>query len=949
MKARLAAIPVLLLFVLGINAQEAPTQQRGFAPDKVFQVGEFDAVNTFNGNLAIHIPIGPSFPVNGTLSHGLTLFYNSKVWDWEADPENGGASAIPNRHSNAGMGWQVSVGRLEAPISTGNDSPNYVFEDSDGSQHGLNGQLHPGVDGTAGTSYTNDSSYIRASVSSGPSFVELPDGRFDYFDTTGRLTSSQDRFGNSFTITYNDSSAPSPCGPSDTAEWDIYDGQRHVYVCLADQIGYESTNYPSVYHGQFITKVVFPAPPGNGGQSAYVFGYAWHLVGEPCVSNDQAPKSIPMLSTLTLPDASQYVFTYNDSSPSGCSDSNGTLATMWLPTGALVSYVYDSYDEPVEVCSGGLSWFDQVLGVHSKTITGDKIPTAKWTYTQSNNKSTLHYDVRCPKVTVKPDGTEITTYDCKRPPPDSMVTTVTDQLGNVSEHYYSIWPGGADQLWSDLSCQTVSQSDGSVSENGVHDYEFGLPYTKDPTLQSGSFLLSTRTYTASGYASSPRLASRSQYVTYDLENLDGSLPRCISGTSWCTAINPRVSGERTRYFDGFGAEIDHADVTRDHFDGLGHYRHEVLGGSFSVGGADITTAWNQRDANVNPAQPHDGFIDSGTYPASFVMPSTSQPWVLDTLSSITHVEDNSTAIEHRCYDPATGFLRATRQLKQSTDTADATDLVTIRTSTAGNVTREDYYGGDISQNAPTAVTLCAFADTPGTTPEKTVNHTYTTGVLATSKYSGASFNSVNLTIDSQTGLPTQSQGTDGLATLFSYDTSYRLASIRPPGVAATNYSYTNRTGTGSFFVAASVDEKTTTVGAGTIEHIYQYDDLGRLWREKRQMPDNTWSLRETKRNENGWTISVSEWQTLSGTESTFTPSHLTTFGSFDPFGRVGLVTAPDTTTTETAYAGASSLTRTVHLVPGDTGVPTLETYDRQGRLLTTTTSTGGSSFSASYA
>src|SRR5258706_14604345 len=121
-------------------AQQAPTVEKGFAPDKVFHLGDFDSINTFNGNLAIHIPIGPTYPISSSLSYGLTLFYNSKVWDWE-DAGDGTAAAVPNRHSNVGMGWQISLARLESPLSHGNDTAAWLYEGADGSQQTLNGQL----------------------------------------------------------------------------------------------------------------------------------------------------------------------------------------------------------------------------------------------------------------------------------------------------------------------------------------------------------------------------------------------------------------------------------------------------------------------------------------------------------------------------------------------------------------------------------------------------------------------------------------------------------------------------------------------------------------------------------------------------------------------------------------------------------------------------------------
>ncbi|MEP7012660.1 MAG: hypothetical protein ABJC13_20240, partial [Acidobacteriota bacterium] len=40
------------------SAQEHPNVAKGFAPDKIFAVGEVDSVNAFNGNLLLTLPIG---------------------------------------------------------------------------------------------------------------------------------------------------------------------------------------------------------------------------------------------------------------------------------------------------------------------------------------------------------------------------------------------------------------------------------------------------------------------------------------------------------------------------------------------------------------------------------------------------------------------------------------------------------------------------------------------------------------------------------------------------------------------------------------------------------------------------------------------------------------------------------------------------------------------------
>jgi hypothetical protein len=76
---------VLLAGSVPAFAQQHPNVKRGFAVDQAYQTGEIDNVNVFNGNLVLNIPIGQRYQVNGALSYGLVLNYNSKVWDYQSD------------------------------------------------------------------------------------------------------------------------------------------------------------------------------------------------------------------------------------------------------------------------------------------------------------------------------------------------------------------------------------------------------------------------------------------------------------------------------------------------------------------------------------------------------------------------------------------------------------------------------------------------------------------------------------------------------------------------------------------------------------------------------------------------------------------------------------------------------------------------------------------------
>jgi len=67
-----------LFLVAPLRAQQQiPTFERGLQPDKLYHFAGIDNVNIFNGNLAIVLPIGMSYPADGGLSYQLTLSYNS--------------------------------------------------------------------------------------------------------------------------------------------------------------------------------------------------------------------------------------------------------------------------------------------------------------------------------------------------------------------------------------------------------------------------------------------------------------------------------------------------------------------------------------------------------------------------------------------------------------------------------------------------------------------------------------------------------------------------------------------------------------------------------------------------------------------------------------------------------------------------------------------------------
>ena len=65
------ALAALLLGAAAVplRAQQHPNLARGVSESS--SGGQLDAINEYNGNLTVRIPLGPSYPVGGRLSYGM--------------------------------------------------------------------------------------------------------------------------------------------------------------------------------------------------------------------------------------------------------------------------------------------------------------------------------------------------------------------------------------------------------------------------------------------------------------------------------------------------------------------------------------------------------------------------------------------------------------------------------------------------------------------------------------------------------------------------------------------------------------------------------------------------------------------------------------------------------------------------------------------------------------
>jgi len=937
----LLTLALSLAYALAAHAQTHPNLEKGFAADKMYQFGNIDHVNVFNGNLTLTIPVGGTTPVSDHLSLSLTLVYNTKLWTAISKTTNTGGlegSApfyTPERRSNAGFGWTVTLGRLIDPSETdiNNDVEHrFLYLSADGSDRLFYDTLHQGEQATTGVKYSRDNTYLRLSDGGSGKILEFPDGTIQEFQsysdnisntcssppcaafTRWRLTKMSDRFGNHIDIDY-----------STFAQWRITDQYNRLTVI---HFSTRASDVDAEYLQQ-ISSIDMPAPGGS--TASYLFGYdgGTDIQGHPtdkwvktgACSVPQHPATpvgyrLPLLKSLTLPDGTLYAFTYTgpiadtlDALPSNTfSCTAGGLASVTLPTKAKITYEYDVYDLPTNPCSDDP--ISESSGIRTRKVQDPFNPgnDQNWLY-EHENTVFLNGRVHCPDGDRDAGASEFTNT--------VTVSTSAEAVAQKTRYYFSVYHA---RLGPDSAGTTA------------HDY--GLPFSRLHPDASNTRFLSTETLNAAGGT------IRSSYLAYTTD----------PPSQFSDEFNARVTGSRTVFnddpvvVDGTATTVKYyTDSSFSDYDGVGHYRTTAVTGNLFGSSRTTTTAYNTVDPLVNPGALATGCYEACSNGVTFVKPPFDVSWVLNLYPTSTTTETGAPgtpAVQEACFDKTNGFLYGTRT-RGGTSRANS-DLLAIFASDsttaggmAGAVTSEKYYGGDLSPlTSSLTQALCdTVAGTPGPLGYD-IRHSYTFGVRKTSEYfkNGATvrFKFLDQDIDPGTGLTMHSRDTAGVDTAYNYDGSRRVSSVQTGADPVIHYTYTNATTA----AGANVTIDQTSAASGTPKASFDYDGLGRLVFQSRSLPagilggPTRWTRQKTVYDAMGRKTQVSEW------EESASPSHFMVSSGFDMFGRPGTITRPDSSTTTFAYFGVHQIDRTVHISTssGDTAAKTVEVYDLYGRL-----------------
>ncbi|HJQ40382.1 MAG TPA: RHS repeat-associated core domain-containing protein [Thermoanaerobaculia bacterium] len=363
---RIAFIAFVFWSASALAAGTEQIQATGFKADSALAVGEFDAVNIYNGNLTVTVPIGPVYKTNGLVRYQLTLHYQTNFWDfieystasspigvktpeafnpilWADPPATGGfAGSEPRPEGVAGVGWYLGLGDLIE--GQGSERfPGGAYRDETGAIHAFGEFMHVRSDNVSSAeSYTHDGSYLRKRrIDSKTQEIDFPDGtrkRFSCVDQCGNwdavwvLDWISDPLG--YVLRIERSPAVKPPASGEWV-WTLTEGRLQGgtmrYFAAADPLVDDRKHVLrfDVVNGwqTRLTSASMASPAGRDATATYLMTYdqkeilrppvvPWLGGGlkVPYISNNQANNrrtSVSLLQSVTLPaDAGKWKFEY---------------------------------------------------------------------------------------------------------------------------------------------------------------------------------------------------------------------------------------------------------------------------------------------------------------------------------------------------------------------------------------------------------------------------------------------------------------------------------------------------------------------------------------------------------------------------------------------------------------------------------------------------------------
>lgn len=811
---------------------------RGLITNNAFFSGtDIDNVNTMNGNLVVTLPIGQRFQVGPSFDYGLTLVYNSNAWGSAAEvftPQDSELKGVPRMVSNAGFGWQLSLGVLYrragdlggAPGTWPNRTDSrWLYVAPDGSQI-----FFAGRESSPGYYYALDGGQARLSENGSTLLLEFADGTSHTFEVDAsaacpeaggcyRPTWMQDSFGNWLDVDYSVADV-----------WRLSDMHgRDVYVEF-DSGG--AVNGGTSEFGDMLTRVKKVRLPSfdSTDEAEYVFHYTDQttLRGCPIGANTASAMDMPFLTRVSMPISGyDYELAYRlegDSSSEGvCSNASGLLKTVTTPSHGVIGYHYNPFWELPSTCefandspedtsvvrSVGVSrrsLYENVADAPDPNVPGDLGSPDSW----QRFKQEL-------SEREQPAKNESTT-NCNRHNLSitEVLSSPVDGKHRIERHYHTV---------TRTENRTPPEGEWRVADYGLPISKADLHRIADPD-RPGFLYLSREILSSDDETPDPSEVQRRVYRRYASKIMD-SCHIALDEPS-CFRDDSQLYGELTYYADRY------VHRRYEDYDGLGHFRREIITSDMPSKSDDPTqttfTNYTKNPASLPIAIDGEITVD---------LPTPASPWLLNLYDRIEKTLDNRTEYRDFEFDSMTGFLDCTRIWAKTTTPASPQvhDIAVVYTANAaGFPILEEYAGGDVAANLGTG-SLCGAGSA---SKEYRIQHAYDFARRSSSQYVDAGGAAVgpktlDIDIDALTGFPLRSRDhtkSPTLVTEFSVDKLGRkTAEFRRSGgstLSTLTLGYHLNTSSAGGWVNYKVQS-----GGETVDHLQLYfDGLGR---EKRRL------------------------------------------------------------------------------------------------------------------
>ena len=518
MYRRLIPIVILVLSLLlvgSVFSQTAVIPDQGIKSNKTYLLSDIETIALQSGNLMFQVPLGGVPAGRGGATAGISLFYNSKIWNGDLvhvdEAPYGGYDSTalhPSPEGNWRYGYKYSL-TWDPIVADSQTNPplglcRNVFLTPDGTRHpiyvadaeidvqGASTISATGVNCNSHTAPPGGQTIRSFSVDS--TFVKVE------FYTDGDSDTSNDHW-----IAFFPDGSRVENHPASGIEQRIYDRNNNFVDIIEKIADTEFSNHRTVRLADvFGRSSVLEYGTGTGGvdqDTVHSIGFngatlqttiRWkniqvnHTYQKVFWTLSTLDETLRVVDTIHLPSASTYdpyyEFTYNADNTSATDNGWGEVDSVRLPSGATAAYEYTE---------------DGTNGIGAEEVMANRVSQKQLTYSleydgsSSNTSETWtyagHHTGSLPfwSSVTSPDGATVTEY-YSRPltefgmalSPENVKTVSSD--GGMTERYYAtnspgwrvsgITPIGAANRYLKYEYKTVADSSGTPQKTAITEY-----------------------------------------------------------------------------------------------------------------------------------------------------------------------------------------------------------------------------------------------------------------------------------------------------------------------------------------------------------------------------------------------------------------------------------------------------------------------------------------------